>query len=270
MKYLRADGTWAEADAEHKFLRGDGTWAVPDIGAGVPADQESFAALSWAEIAELSATCAQTDGAAYKKLLGFTKDVEVSGVGTVKAKLIGINHDNLSSGGKAGFTFQLTDGLSYSKPVNMRMNNTNSTSGGWNSCEMRTTNLPKLQDALPSDLKGLLKYIVKKTNMTNSGSTLTKTTDKLALLSYTEVFGDDQAPNNSNTTWCKNEGTRYEWYAEHDTNSDRTIKQDSGTSYNWWLRSVYNSNYFGLVTNKGEWNDYHASRSYLPAACFCV
>lgn len=242
----------------------------------IPQTSEELNALSWEEIAALSDMAAEdpsqflfmTD--ASHKLEKTVKMSGISGVTDVKARIIGVGQDVDATGKKLGLTFQLCDGLSYNQPVAMQMNANGSTSGGWETCLMRTTNLPKIEAALPADLKSKLKTIKKKTNMITSGSTLKETTDKLSLLSFTEVFGDNQAPNSSTTTWCKGEGEWYQWYQSHNTNNDRIIKQAGGSDYYWWLRSVYNSYNFGVVVNNGSWSGSNASGSYLPCACFSV
>lgn len=242
----------------------------------IPHSSEELEAMTWEEIAQLSAAAAEdptqflfmTDGE--HKL---EKNVTMSGISTVtdvKARVIGVGQDVDENGNKIGITFQLCDGLAYNQPVNMQMNSSRTTSGGWQNCLMRSTNLPKIEAAMPEELRSRLKTIKKKTNMTSSGSTLTETNDKLALLSYTEVFGDDQAPNSSNTPWCKGEGEWYQWYKSHNTNADRIINQASGSAGGWWLRSVYSSTNFGGVPSNGAWYYNHANGSYLPCACFAI
>ena len=278
--------TQAKADATTQQMLDDATatlsQATKDFLAQVqqnlkiPHSSEELEAMTWEEIAQLSAAAAEdptqflfmTDGE--HKL---EKNVTMSGISTVtdvKARIIGVGQDVDKNGNKIGLTFQLCDGLAYNQPTVMRMNASRTTSGGWETCEMRTTNLPKIEAALPEELKSRLKMIKKKTNMTSSGSALKETTDKLALLSQTEVFGDDQVPNSSNTPWCKGEGEWYQWYKNHNTNADRIINQAGGSANSWWLRSVYSSTNFGIVRDGGTWDGSNANHSYLPCACFAV
>ena len=186
-------------------------------------------------------------------------------------KIIGVGQDVDTTGAKVGFTFQLTDGLKYDRPVNMQMNSSNTTSGGWQSCLMRSTNLPKIKDALPAELKAKLKKVKKKTNMTGSGTATVETEDDLFLLSFKEVFGDAQGyASDGSHNWLKEEGEWYQWYQQHNTNADRVIKQAGGSANGWWLRSIYSSSRFCGVNISGAWGYDYANNDYLPCAGLCI
>ena len=247
----------------------------------IPADQSAFNATSWEDMALLSADCAKVGASDYQKLLGFMKDVAVSGVGTVKARLIGLNHDDLVSGGKAGFTFQLTDGLSTSAPASFQMNSSNTNSGGWASSLMRSTNLPKLKAALPADLQGVIKKVTKKTSTANSGTAVSDTEDDLFLLSLVESIGTTKTAYTDNPVasgnYLYNEGSQYEYYKQFDGNKTEAfnhhiINQASGGAQIWWLRSIRlgNTTGFYVMRTSGGWNYHNASNAYLPAAGFAL
>lgn len=216
----------------------------------VPTDQAAFNSTSWDDLARMSTNCASNGTSGYENLLGMTKDVAVSGMGTVKARLIGLNHDYPVNGGRAGFTFQLLDGLST---AGFSMNFSMTTEGGWRSCEMRTTHMKTLEKALPTDLQGLLKTILKKTNITGEGTSIVEDSEKLVLLSVREVFGSSD----TTSEWWAGEGEQYEWYAVHNP------------SGKWWLRSIYIPGYFSFVNN-GSLTGNVTNQEYMPAACFCI
>lgn len=227
---------------------------------------EDIADASWDDIARTSALAA-ADPQSYQKYLGQTKVIDMSGLGNgctnVTAMIIGIGHDVDESGAKLGFTFQLRDGLPYQT---FTMNSSATTSGGWRDSLMRSTNIKKVKEAMPADLKSRLKTMVKKTNITASGTSTVETQDDIALLSVREVFGSAE----TGQTWWASEGEQYEWYAAHNTASDRIIKRADGSAHSWWLRSVYSSTNFCRVDDDGNRNSGNADYERLPCACFSV
>ena len=251
----------------------------------IPGSEEEYAALSWLDIAKLSDQCAAGDGSDYTGLLGYKKPIEVSGVGTVQVKVIGLNHDTYVDGGTAGFTFQLTDGLSTSKPVNMQMNASDIVTGGWRDSVMRKTNIPALLAALPSDLSSLIKKVTKKSSTSQTGTDVVETEDDLFLLSLIESIGttktaytDNPIPKNS-PCYMENEGSQYEYYKQFDSSNTEAfnhhiIKADTGSAELWWLRSIRwnQSNRFYNMYTSGDWYSSFsvASFSCLPAAGFCI
>lgn len=281
-RYLRQDNAWAAADDSHGFLAPSG-WATPVLRPRIPASQAEFNAASWADLEKLSADCAKSGSGDYTSLLGLTKDASVSGVGTVKTMLIGLDHDTLTAGGKAGFSFQLRDGLSSSAPTAFRMNGSGTNSGGWAVSEMRTTNLPKLLAALPSDLRSRIKKVNKSTSTANSGTAVSTTSDDLFLLSLIEAIGTTKTSYTDNPVasgnYLYNEGTQYEYYAQFDSNKTNAfnayiVKNASGSNESWWFRSIrlgYGADFY-LAKTSNDWYDYDciASRSWLPAAGFCL
>ena len=248
-------------------LRSGGKW-TESFYISVFKPIENIADASWADIAATSKLAAVAPEK-YTSFLGQTKTIAlagISGVTNVTVKIIGIGQDVEPGGAKLGFTFQLTDGLVY---TNFKMNDSDTTSGGWRDSKMRSTYLPTVEAALPSDLRNLLKTMVKKTHITDSFNNLIETQDRLALLSQTEVFGDETNPQSS-WGWPKGEGVWYQWYQQHNTNNDRIIKRADGSAYGWWLRSVYSSTCFRLVYSNGTLGYNSASTQYLPCACFSV
>lgn len=240
--------------------------------APIPQTSEELNECTWAQINDLACSAA-VDPEPFLFMTDAThkieKDIDLSAIGcssTVKARIIGVEQDVDENSNKIGLTFQLCDGLARDKPTAMRMNASNATSGGWETCEMRTTNLPKIKDALPDDLKPLLKKIRKKTNMADSGTQMTESADELVLLSVMEVFG----PSQNAKEWWPLEGEWYQWYENHNTNEDRIIHDMSGSAGGWWLRSVYSSASFCYVNTNGARGTDGASYSHLPCACFAI
>ena len=178
---------------------------------------------------------------------------------TLEYRIVGINHDDLADGsGKAGLTFEATNSaLGYQK-----MNATNTNAGGWEKSELRgRLNTGDLWSLLPSELQSKVKAVTKMTDNQGGGKagTPTATTDKVFLLSATEVWGDMQS-----------DGTQYEYYKSNGVTTSNY--SGASSSYYHWTRSVYPSysTYFRYVIYNGDWYSYHAANTYyvFPAFSF--
>lgn len=176
---------------------------------------------------------------------------------TLEYKIVGINHDDLADGsGKAGLTFLTTSTTIYS-----RMNATNTNAGGWEKSELRSRlNTGDLWSLLPSELQSKVKSVTKMTDNQGGGKagTPSATTDKVFLLSTTEVYGNLQS-----------DGVQYEYYKSKGV----TGSNYSGASgYSHWTRSVRprSSTSFRYVQSGGICYSYSATDSFyvLPAFCF--
>lgn len=209
------------------------------------------------------------------------------------AFIIGFNH-NASVEGTNRIHFQLaktalTGGTdvclcdsSYDSNVSttgyFSMNSSDTTSGGWNSSQMRTnicgTSLSSYSGTIiaviPAALRAVLKSVTKYTN--NKGSStaanaVTATTDYFFLLSEYEVFGSCKYAN-------KNEASKQEQYAYYSAGNSKVKYNHSETStaVYWWLRSP-RSSYQGnvvLVNTGGNSTIVNANYSYGFAPGFCV
>ena len=244
-----------------------------------PQSSEDMNMLDWSQLAEFSLQAA-SDPEKFAYMVDaehkLEKDTEVEGVGPVKARIIGVNHDEFVAGDKAGFTIQLCDGLSNSIPTVFRMNETDTNAGGWAVSEMRTTNLPLLKAALPADLQALIQPVRKMTSTTNSGTDVSETEDELFLLSLVESIGTGKENYSDNPIAESNylyfEGSQYEYYVNHPTKADHIIKDQSGSAARAWFRSIRPSsatNFYSLSAG-GDWGYTSASSAYLPAAGFCL
>ncbi len=178
---------------------------------------------------------------------------------TLEYRIVGINHDDLADGsGKAGLTFEATNSaLGYQK-----MNATNTNAGGWEKSELRgRLNTGDLWSLLPSELQSKVKAVTKMTDNQGDGKagTPTTTTDKVFLLSATEVWGDMQS-----------DGTQYEYYKSKGVT---TSNYSGASSSNYhWTRSVNpgNSTAFRGVYSSGDWGSNHATLTscVFPAFSF--
>ena len=151
------------------------------------------------------------------------------------------------------------------------MNNNNSTTGGWASCNMRNNTLSLVKAALPSDLQSVLKTTTIYTDNTGGSSTaasyVTATQDELYLLAEFEIFGARSYANAAEQT----KQQQYAYYVAG--NSKVKYRHDStATAVYWWERSVYatNTNGFCIVNTNGAANSNNAYYSIGLAVAFKV
>ena len=189
---------------------------------------------------------------------------------TLEYRIIGINHDDLADGsGKAGLTFLTTSTTIYS-----RMNAWDTNAGGWEKSELRQKmNSGEVWSLMPSDFQSKVKTVRKLTNNvggTDKNAAVTATTDKLFLLSYSEIVPTSHWA--SSYPWSSSEGTQYEAF------KGKVTQNDSGNDClkigpSWWERSAYpgNSGSFLLVCVHGVPSDSSVATGSFrvcPAWCF--
>ena len=178
---------------------------------------------------------------------------------TLEYRIIGIDHDDLADGsGKAGLTFEATNTALSAQ----RMNATNANAGGWDRSELRgRLNTDDLWSLLPSELQSKVKAVTKMTDNQGGGKagTPSATTDKVFLLSTTEVYGD-----------LDHDGTQYEYYKSKGVTTSNYSGASSSSFH--WTRSVspdYSAGFRG-VSSVGCWGHNAAAftNDVFPAWCF--
>ena len=154
----------------------------------------------------------------------------------------------------AGLTFGAVDCMG-----NFAMNSTNTNSGGWGQCLMRTSTMPTLQSGMPDTLAQ-----VKVPYVNRGQSTILYSDDYMFLPADKEVFGA--------RAWSPeaeaNALTQFAYYK----NGGNKIKSLSGSAVWWWLRSVHDGDisYFCCVYTSGTASYNGANGSYGAAPCFCI
>ena len=185
--------------------------------------------------------------------------VKLTNSKTLEYRIIGINHDDLADGsGKAGLTFEATnDALGR-----QRMNATMTTAGGWEKSELRgRLSSGDLWALLPSELQSKAKAVTKMTDNKVGGSagTSSATTDKVFLLSSTEVWGN-----------LDGDGTQYEYYKSKGVSTSSYSGALLGNHH--WTRSLEPriDKFFYCVNTGGDWytGDTSLTHYVLPAWCF--
>lgn len=188
--------------------------------------------------------------------VGDSKTVNIGGT-NYEVQIIGFNHDDNVSGGKAAYSFQLVDCLNQTQ----QMNTSNTNTGGWNGSAMRGR-MSTYKSQLPAALRNVIKTVKKKSGTGGGSSSGTQqTNDDLFLLSEIEIFG-------TTTYSVAGEGTQYEWYKA----GNSRIKKVNGSADNWWERSPYsgNANNFCRVSSSGGAYGSNAYNSYGVSFGFCV
>ena len=188
--------------------------------------------------------------------VGDSKTVNIGGT-NYEVQIIGFNHDDKVSGGKAAYSFQLVDCLNQTQ----QMNTSNTNTGGWNGSAMRGR-MSTYKSQLPAALRNVIKTVKKKSGTGGGSSSGTQqTNDDLFLLSEIEIFG-------TTTYSVAGEGTQYEWYKA----GNSRIKKVNGSADYWWERSPYsgNTDIFCSVDSSGGANYGAADHSRGVSFGFCV
>lgn len=188
--------------------------------------------------------------------VGDSKTVNIGGT-NYEVQIIGFNHDDKVSGGKAAYSFQLVDCLNQTQ----QMNTSNTNTGGWNGSAMRGR-MSTYKSQFPAALRNVIKTVKKKSGTGGGSSSGTQqTNDDLFLLSEIEIFG-------TTTYSVAGEGTQYEWYKA----GNSRIKKVNGSANYWWERSPRSGNAtnFCSVNSSGSASAGAANDSHGVSFGFCV
>lgn len=215
---------------------------------------KDLGAYSWDELIQMAQDPeVGADGLAY--MIGQTRQVLISGYGSVSFQLVGIMHDDLADGsGKASMTF-----MAETIMAQHNMNSSSMTSGGWASSEMRTWLNGTVYNAMSSAVKPYIKQVKKPYNTTKGGNPV-NSNDHIFLASEKEVFG---------TQSYDKSGTQYSYWSQNN-NATARIKQYGGKNSYWWLRSVGSSAGFAHVSDGGSLDYYGANSNDGVVPCFCI
>ena len=214
--------------------------------------KDNFADNDWASII---AAC-HSGSVPSTWVVGNSKTMTINGA-SYQVDIIGKNHDTYTAGGKAPLTFQLHDCYADKKA----MNSSNTNSGGWTSCAMRTTHLPAILSKMPTEVQNGIREVNKLTSAGDQSTTINTTADKLFLLSEVEIFG-------SSTNSVADEGTQYDYYKA----GNSKVKKWNGSATIWWERSPRDgsSTRFCVVYGNGSAysNDASSVRGVAFGFCF--
>ena len=151
------------------------------------------------------------------------------------------------------------------------MNNSETNTGGWNSSRMRSTTLPLVKSALPSELTSVIKTTSIYSDNTGGGSDtasyVTATQDELYLLADFEIFGARTYANSAEQNYQR----QYAYYVAGNSKI-KYNHSSTATDVRWWDRSVFAANavLFCLVTTAGTAGRAAASVSIGLAVAFKI
>ena len=296
-----SSGTWSFAIPAY------GTWTVTGVNAGTTAEKTVevtaievyFVTLefipvlnnaTWAQVKQASDSGVASNYWAVGDTKQITMNGKVSDGLTLSSYstyvyIIGFNHNKDVEGtgiAFGGFKTAASGGIDVALcdsayPDNktsgqwFNMNNSNTNSGGWSGSRMRSTTLPLVKSALPSDLQAVLKTTTIYSDNTGGGSDVasyvTATQDELYLLAEFEIFGARTWANSAE----RNHQKQYAYYVAG--NSKIKYRHDStAAAVFWWERSViatYADNFCYVDTHGTAGIDY-ASTSYGLAVAFKI
>ena len=182
----------------------------------------------------------------------------------IEARLAGLCHDTRADNGeKAGITLMCS---TFSLST---INAENTTAGGWEACDLRGYLATTGYNALPEELRAVIKPVYKATNNvgeTNSTDCVSYTSDYLWLFSATEICGEidwfwrEFTDNMGNGGYehldeiLNAEGEQYRIFseagvtAEGSNNASIMHVNYHGTPCAWWMRSPYPLSYMPETT----------------------
>ena len=205
--------------------------------------------------------------AAYCYILGFDHNasIESNGEHTIH---IGFGAESLTGNKYIAYVDSQYNRLVSSSGY-FSMNSSNTNSGGWNSCQMKSTICPAFKNALPTELKNNIRAVTKWQNDGNS-TTGQSSSNEIWLLSEMEIFGSAPKSNYAAnqlqydfykgiTGWSAPSKMKYK-----DTSTSQAIR--------WWERSADPSNLtlFCRVDTHGRADFSDTDRSYGFAPCLCL
>lgn len=173
--------------------------------------------------------------------IGEEKDIIVNGE-TLTLQIYGFDHDTLADGteNKTNITFGLKNLMAGSKQMDTEIFN----NGGWNLSDLRVWTNGTLYNELPSDLKGLVSTVNKKTSSGAGSSSIVTSTDKIFIFSEEELFG---------TTYnaFAGEGSLYPIFTT-DASRIKKLNNGLGLPSGYWERSpvkISGYHYCGVLSN---------------------
>ncbi len=196
---------------------------------------------------------------------------------TLEYRIIGIDHDDLADGsGKAGLTF-----LTTSTGIMSRVNATDTNAGGWEKSKLRAKmNSGEIWNLMPSDFQSKVRAVRKLTNNVDGktkDAAVAVTTDKLFLLSYSEIVDAPYSRWAQTYPWISSEGTQYEAFKGKDSPKKNGVTEISGLANGnmFYERGTYPSTTEGFlfVTKYGPTGTggYYVARidmNICPVFCF--
>ena len=280
-----ADGKWYSVTTGRGYTsadipsgKADTYYAVSPLQQAVSKDAKDWTLEDQEVIAENISENGEVSSAYAKAKAamdaGTTWSMQLTDGSTLTYKIIGINHDDLADGtGKAGLTF-----LTTSTNIGTGMNASATNVGGWKKSELREKmNSGEIWNMMPLELQSKVRLVRKLTNNVGGGpanknAAVTATSDRLFLLSYSEIVPTSYSWWASDYPWTSAEGTQYEAFKGKVTNN-RGANPVIAFGDHWWTRSLCppNSALFISVGRLGDPSEADPASGWgcvLPCFCF--
>ena len=233
------------------YARIDGGTSNPGYFTDIPDVPNSFSTDSWKTIIK-----AVKNNNISKYNVGDTKAIDMGSYGTHTLRVANMSTPSECSTSRfsqtaCGFVLEFADII-----TTHTMNDTDTNVGGWPATSMRIFVNNDIYNLLPSDLKnGIIDTTVVSSHGWNDTSNFTST-DKLYLLSPTEIWSDWKSNSGSNYDTARDVTRQLDYYKNEGvttSNYSKAIKFYNSTDDWWWLRSArsivdysfYNVYYYG-------------------------
>lgn len=160
--------------------------------------------------------------------VGDSKTMAINGI-SYPIIIIGKNHDVYSDGsGTAPLTFRMNE--CYHQLYSMH--GSAGYTAGWPGCDMRNSYLPAILAQMPSVVRNSIREVDKETTNGKGATAIVLESDKLFLLSESEMTGSRCVYQNINVGL---EGSRYEYFLN---TSDYNVAMMENVSKAYWLRTA--------------------------------
>lgn len=186
---------------------------------------------------------------------------ENHGASTQLATIIGFNHDDLTNGGKAAVTIQFMNSVGNAGYIHGSATN----AGGWRDSARRKWCNHTFYGALDTKLQALIKPVDKMCSLGRMSTQLAAASDKVFLLSESEVVGFNPE------FAVGNEGVQYPYFQGSNRRSKKQTDNSVGFD-NWFTRSpaIANPTQYVYFESDGEANTGDASNQYRIVPAFCI
>ena len=243
--------TYSSSRVNKTYARIDGGTSNPEYFTDITDVPNSFSTDSWKTIIK-----AVKNNNISKYKVGDTKAIDMGSYGTHTLRVANMSTPSeCSTSGfsqtACGFVLEFADII-----TTHTMNDTDTNVGGWSATSMRIFVNNDIYNLLPSDLKnGIIDTTVVSSYGSEDSSNFTST-DKLYLLSPTEIWSDWKSNSGSNYDTARDVTRQLDYYKNEGvttSNYSKAIKFYNSTDDWWWLRSArsivdysfYNVYYYG-------------------------
>lgn len=200
-------------------------------------------------------------------ILGINHNAEVEGNNRIHFCIGKVNNKTVGLVDSQYLQYPMTSSGYFS----MSYGSSDTNSGGWEGCYMRSTIMSAIKNVLPTDLQNVLKTVTKYTNNTggdsDSSSNVTATTETICLEAEFEVQGATTYAN----SYEQNSQRQYDYYKNGNSNIRYKYNSTSDAVW-WWNRSPYSATSGGFcgVDADGSASGGSSRDCNAVAPCFYV